>query len=390
LSFIKDYGKDYSTHPRVLVKSANSTAAGAYQILGWVYDQLNGFEIDPDTYKKTGIYNEKSDYIKKHKLPDFSALSQDRLCLILLKYYRKGSIEALINNNINKALDITSFEWASLPHNDKNYEKTKTQWRYPGQHGQTLEEARSNYKMFLKEELEGKTKYLQIKKGFLKEFGYDCCGKETQSTDNGKWRMPIDNPMLCLYSQGGAEKPWHGSFGENIRDGSVNHTGNDLLAEPGTNVYACVKSKVHKVYTSTSLAGNALVLKVIDVETFKTLRNNDYVAKYKNKGELLEKSFDHDGDIYLTFWHLSKNDFFKEGDEVKHNDVVGLTGVSGNNGVHFTTRNPHLHFEVSNVGSVAGLKDKCNPSVYFKFKTEDEMSQEEKDYQFKTKEKEWK
>ncbi|HEX8576825.1 MAG TPA: hypothetical protein VF677_11080, partial [Flavobacterium sp.] len=387
LSFIKDYKKDYSTHPRVYVKSADSTAAGAYQILGWVYDQLNGWEIDRKTYRKTGVYVEKKDYVKKYKLPDFSPLSQDKLCLILLKHYRKGSIEAIISNNINKALDITSFEWASLPHNDKNY-KTKTQWRYEGQHGQTLEEARNNYNSFLKEELEGKTKYLEIKKGFLKEFGYHCC-KDTNSANDGKWRMPIDNPMLCLYSQGGAKKPWHGSFGEKIRDGSTNHTGTDLLAEPGTNVYACVKSKVHKIYTSTSLAGKVLVLKVIDVDTFKSLRNNSYVEKYKDKGELLEKSFNHEGDIYLTFWHLSKNDFFKEGDEVKHDDIVGLTGVSGYSGANFTTRNPHLHFEVSNVGSVSGLDNKCNPAVYFQFKTEDEMTEDEKDYQLKIKEKEW-
>lgn len=52
--------------------------------------------------------------------------------------------------------------------------------------------------------------------------------------------------------------------------------------------------------------------------------------------------------------------------------------------------NPHLHFEVSNVGSAAGIKGKCNPSVYFKFKTEDELSKTEIEYQNKLKEKEWK
>lgn len=206
---------------------------------------------------------------------------------------------------------------------------------------------------------------------------------------SGKWRMPIDNPMLCMYSQGGGHKPWHGSFGEKIRDGSVNHTGNDLLAIPGTNVYACVKSKVHKIYTSSSMAGNVVVLEVIDKETFKTLKNNSYKPKYKDKGEILEKGFDENGTIYLTFWHLSKNDFYKEGDIVEHDTVIGLTGVSGWNGKHFTTRNPHLHFEVSNVGSAPGLNGKCNPSVYFKFKTEDELIRSEIDYQNKLKEKEW-
>jgi len=166
-SFIKDHGKDYSTHPRVYISSANSTAAGAYQFLGWKYDEMNGYQIDKKTYKKTGKYTEETDYIKKYSIKDFSQLSQDKLCLANIKHYRSGIIKALLNDDINKALDIASYEWASLPHNDPNY-KTGTQWRYPGQHGQTLEVARANYKKFLEEEFKGTTKYLQLPKGFLK------------------------------------------------------------------------------------------------------------------------------------------------------------------------------------------------------------------------------
>ncbi|PAM92488.1 hypothetical protein B4N84_22535 [Flavobacterium sp. IR1] len=217
-----------------------------------------------------------------------------------------------------------------------------------------------------------------------------CQPVDGTQEDNGKWRFPIDNPMLCMYSQGGLLKPWHGSFGKNIRDELANHTGNDLLAEPGTKVYACVRSKVEKIYTSSSLAGKVVVLKVLDVETFKSLRNENYLPKYKNKGEILEKGFDPDGDLYLTFWHLSKNNFFNVGDEVEYDDIIGLTGISGWNGINFSTRNPHLHFEVSNVGSAPGLEGKCNPSVYFKFKTEDELSQNEINFQNRLKEKEWK
>lgn len=207
---------------------------------------------------------------------------------------------------------------------------------------------------------------------------------------NNKWRHPIDNPMLCLYSQGGILKPWHGSFGERIRDGVANHTGCDLIATPGTNVYACVKSKIHKIYTSTSMAGKVVVLEVIDNETFKSLKRNAYMPKYKGKGEILEKGFNPNGKIYLTFWHLSKNDFFKEGDIVEPNDVIGLTGISGWKGKNFKTRNPHLHFEVSNIGSVSGLNGKCNPALYFHFKTETELSIDEINFQNKLKEKEWK
>jgi murein DD-endopeptidase MepM/ murein hydrolase activator NlpD len=145
-------------------------------------------------------------------------------------------------------------------------------------------------------------------------FQVDKCDriKNEESESNGEWRMPIDNPMLCMYSQGGGHKPWHGSFGKDIRDGSTDHTGNDLLAVPGTKVYACVKSIVHKIYTSTSMAGNVVVLKVLDVEVFKSLRNNNYIPKYKSKGEILQKGFDENKTIYLTFWHLSKTIILKK------------------------------------------------------------------------------
>lgn len=214
--------------------------------------------------------------------------------------------------------------------------------------------------------------------------------EEDEQVSNGKWRYPIDNPMLCLYSQGGHRKPWHGSFGKKIRDGVRGHTGNDLLAVPGTKVYACFKGEIHRIYTSSSMAGHVVVVKVLDTKTFKSLKRKNYVPKYKNKSEILSQSFNEDGIIYLTFWHLSKNDFFKKGQEVKHDDVIGLTGVSGWNGKHFETHNPHLHFEVSNVGSAAGFNGKCNPSVYFNFKTEDELSTLETAYQDKINETVWK
>lgn len=210
-----------------------------------------------------------------------------------------------------------------------------------------------------------------------------------ESKSNGKWRMPIDNPMLCLYSQGGGEKPWHGSFGEKIRDGIENHAGIDLLAKPGLPVYACLRGIVERIYISTSRAGRVVVVKVTDRETFKSLKRN-YKPLYINKGELLEKRFNTDGNIYLVFMHLSKFGKFREGHSVNHDDVIGYTGVSGKNGNNFETRNPHLHFEINNVGSAAGINGKCNPMVYFKFKTESEMSTEDKKLQLEYKNTVWK
>lgn len=44
-SFLKDYKKDFSDHPQIIITSENkkthevykSSAAGAYQILGWIW-----------------------------------------------------------------------------------------------------------------------------------------------------------------------------------------------------------------------------------------------------------------------------------------------------------------------------------------------------------------
>ncbi|OJV55514.1 MAG: hypothetical protein BGO31_19325 [Bacteroidetes bacterium 43-16] len=206
---------------------------------------------------------------------------------------------------------------------------------------------------------------------------------------NGKWRFPIDNPMLCLYSQNGGAKPWHGSFGENIRDGSANHSGSDLLAKPGTPVYACLDGVVERVYTSTTLAGRVVVVKVTDKETFKSMKRA-YTPLYAHKGELVDKGFNAEGDIFLVFMHLSQFGEFEAGKPVKHNDVIGYTGVSGRSGNNFETRNPHLHFEVNNVGSAGGLQGKCNPMVYFNFKTENEMTAADKQLQLEYKNQVWK
>ncbi|MET3730478.1 PAAR-like protein [Moheibacter stercoris] len=218
-------------------------------------------------------------------------------------------------------------------------------------------------------------------------FRVDECNKlKSSKEDNGKWRFPIDNPMLCLYSEGGYEKPWHGSFGENIRDNVSNHAGVDLLAEPGTPIYACFNGVIQRVYTSTSLAGRTIVVKVTDKETFNSLKR-DYDPIYKNKGEIISKGFDSNKDVFLVFMHLSKIGEYKDGDIVKYNDVIGYTGVSGKNGVNFSTYNPHLHFEINNVGSQSGINGKCNPMVYFNFKTENEMTENDKKIQLEIKNK---
>ncbi len=141
-SFIKDYNRDFSDHPRIKIKSGNlvSSAAGAYQVMGYTWD-------DPEMIAARTECN----------INDFSPLSQDVFCLILLSIKRKGSLEKIRRGEVVEALDSLSYEWASLP---------------PGRYGQpskTMGEALSIFDNYLQDELVGDTD-LKIPVGVTNDF----------------------------------------------------------------------------------------------------------------------------------------------------------------------------------------------------------------------------
>jgi len=387
--FIRDYGKDRSTHPEIVV-SANgysSSAAGAYQIMA-------------DTYNDKGFTKNRNNY----NINSFDQESQDKLCVTILKhnyvddrpskfynpiYWKdvneterdterenkvkekrkkfKGQngdiIKMLINNNYEKALLLSSLCWASLP--DSPY----------GQPVGTKEQCKSNYEKFLKEELEGKSD-LYIKKGFLKEFGYECC---SATSNNANWHEPVDNPISTIFtqSQSGGEfnhsgKHW-GLFG-NTRSGSA-HAGLDLFAKKGTAIYACVDGTVYNRRWHGSY-GNTITIKVKDKEAFLKLKKG-YKIQYGEDGEMKEGAdWSEDGDIFLFYAHLDSVKEYNFNDEVKCGETLGTTGRSG---VTAGTCAPHLHFEIlCDYTMAVGHKFRLNPGFYVNFKSFDEQSQQEK------------
>ena len=102
--FTRDYGKDFSDHPRYYVKSVNSTAAGAYQIMPDTWDMI---------LKNHG---------KTYSITDFSPANQDKACLVLIKHTR-GALNLIINGKIDEAVRSRTdnkfkrlhYEWASMP-----------------------------------------------------------------------------------------------------------------------------------------------------------------------------------------------------------------------------------------------------------------------------------
>lgn len=129
-SFIKSYHKDFSDHPQVSITRGNltSSAAGAYQVMGYTWNDPKMVSLRADA----GIV-------------DFTPKSQDEFCVLIFKYKRKHSLDKIMSGDIDGALDILSYEWASLP---------------PGRYGQPAKskpEALSLYNYYLDEELSGRT-----------------------------------------------------------------------------------------------------------------------------------------------------------------------------------------------------------------------------------------
>lgn len=141
-SFIKDYGKDYSDHPRILIRvraGLNSTAAGAYQVMGYNWDSQACIN-----------------WRKKYHINDFSPQSQDRFILVLITEKRKA-LNEVMSGKFVEAVRKCNTEWASLP--ESPYGQRTISWT----------EAQKEYDKYLEEELAGKSD-LAIKIGDIDDF----------------------------------------------------------------------------------------------------------------------------------------------------------------------------------------------------------------------------
>jgi murein DD-endopeptidase MepM/ murein hydrolase activator NlpD len=286
-------------HPRVINSNSTNTlrssAAGAYQIMSWKYDELNGYTIEfKDGYfqkKSPEEYIEKKDKAKKYNAKGFLQESQDRLCVIILKDI--GTITKLLNKDIRGAIASAAGTWVSLPGGTT------------GQPTAKMQETLDYYDEFLKEELSGKS-HLHIQKGFLADFGIKCnCGNES----NSAWHNPLAKMELRGWYSDTQWSPGKSDF--HGRSGGK-HDGLDLYAPVGTTVYACIDGTITFASDPTGY-GN------------RTFLEGDYNGqKY-----------------FLMYAHLSEYNI----GEVKAGDTIGKTGQTGNaNGL--AAKMAHLHFEV--------------------------------------------
>lgn len=99
----------YAAHPNILNRRLNSTAAGAYQLLGRYF----------------------SPYKALLKLPDFGPISQDRIAIQQMR--ERSALAPLQQGDLATAIDRCSNIWASFPGSPY------------GQHTNTLDYLRDAY-----------------------------------------------------------------------------------------------------------------------------------------------------------------------------------------------------------------------------------------------------
>jgi len=119
----------------------------------------------------------------KYNINSFSKENQDKFSVLLMKHH-PGCLDLLdlllSGQTENSIRGRGSRIWASLPEEGDN-----SRYTFKGR-PQPVTPMKTNlehFEKFLKEELAGKSP-LHLKSGFLKEFGYDCCGG-TDPVSNG-------------------------------------------------------------------------------------------------------------------------------------------------------------------------------------------------------------
>ncbi len=144
---------DLSDHPRR--NYGGSSAAGAYQVMTYTWDDTN-----------LSLKREK------HNINSFRKESQDKFCIVLMKYHAGCSefIDLIIKGDIENATrKCGSRIWASLPCKGDN-----SRYKFEGklQPATPMKDVLEHFEKFYNDELEGKTN-IHLKYGFLNEFGYD-------------------------------------------------------------------------------------------------------------------------------------------------------------------------------------------------------------------------
>lgn len=170
-------------------------------------------------------------------------------------------------------------------------------------------------------------------------------------TPESGWHNPLGH---CALRTAGLSSKKSSTFGMVRNGGKRAHQGIDLIAIPGTPIFAVADGKVINIqrsFSSTTGYGATLTL-AVDINDLPEQKRNYYLEKHKNCKE-----------IYFYYAHLSRIDV-TQGKLCKAGTVLGATGDSGNaKGMNTEAKGAHLHFEAHFLkdGLGRGLNGRLDP-----------------------------
>ncbi|WP_288364868.1 peptidoglycan DD-metalloendopeptidase family protein [uncultured Acinetobacter sp.] len=171
--------------------------------------------------------------------------------------------------------------------------------------------------------------------------------EKTVGGDEG-WHDPLRDCKLRIAGLANAKSA---TFGKVRNNGTKNHQGVDLQANPGTKIHAVCGGVIVVAQDSGGAYGKVIVLKV-DI--------NDLAEKQKKYAQrkLTKKQY-----IYFFYAHLSDINVNLEDPVVETGDIIGMTGATGNaKGMTTIPNGAHLHFEARSAPSLGiGLDGRIDP-----------------------------
>ncbi|WP_336165538.1 peptidoglycan DD-metalloendopeptidase family protein [Acinetobacter ursingii] len=170
---------------------------------------------------------------------------------------------------------------------------------------------------------------------------------KTVGGDEG-WHDPL---LQCKLRTAGLANAKGATFGKVRNNGTKNHQGVDLQANPDTKIYAVCGGVIVVAQDSGGAYGKVIVLKV-DI--------NDLAEKQKKyaQSKLTKKQY-----IYFFYAHLSDINVNLEDPIVETGDIIGKTGATGNaKGMTTISNGAHLHFEARSAPTLGvGLDGRIDP-----------------------------
>jgi murein DD-endopeptidase MepM/ murein hydrolase activator NlpD len=171
-----------------------------------------------------------------------------------------------------------------------------------------------------------------------------------------EWHDPLDT---CTIRSAGLASVNGAKFGMVRNGGTKAHQGIDLIAVPGTPIYAVADGRAIAIAKKNGNAyGHTLVLKV-GIDDLPDFQRTKVLVTMPNASY-----------VYFYYAHLNEMIDGKPFLNVSAGDIIGKTGNSGNASAMVTVATgAHLHFEVRKVEAISKtpgqpLINRVNPLPY--------------------------